>query len=202
MRRRRAAVLVFALAIAPPVAAAAADPVQLRAQQVRRAIPAIEFYGEENRGSYVGLTVGKLAKWDSRFRSTIVIRRATRTAYCVESRAKPIVHFAGPRGPLRRGRCGTRGPVVPHLPSPPPPPEHAARARLIAALPAIEAFASENDGYAGMTLAALRRYDAAIRDIRIVRAARTTYCIEAGSGDATYHKAGPLQPAQRGACPR
>jgi hypothetical protein len=63
-----------------------------------------------------------------------------------------------------------------------------AEARVRAALPAIEAYWSEKGTYRGVTLAALRRYDTAIRGIRFVKPLnKRTYCIESRVGAVTYY---------------
>jgi hypothetical protein len=44
-----------------------------------------------------------------------------------------------------------------------------------------------------MTIAALRKYDPEIVDVKIVRASRDTYCIESGTGTGLLHKNGPAE---------
>jgi hypothetical protein len=66
---------------------------------------------------------------------------------------------------------------------------------------AIEAYASDNGGYAGMTLAGLQRWDSTVTDIRIVWATRASYCIESGTDPDTSHKAGPGASIEPGPCP-
>ena len=70
--------------------------------------------------------------------------------------------------------------------------ESQAQSNLRAAVPAIEAYSADHGGYRGMTLAALRGYDAAIGSfVRIVSAKRSTYCVESTTGKTTYSKNGP-----------
>jgi hypothetical protein len=91
-----------------------------------------------------------------------------------------------------------------------------AEANVRASIPAVEAYFADNNGFAGdfadgdastvgytgMTVALLRqRYDAGIRDVRIVRADAKTYCVESGSGSGTFHKAGPAAQIEPGHCP-
>jgi hypothetical protein len=190
-------VLVAALLTVP--VGGAAD-VQTSARYVRAAIPAIEAYAADHSG-YKGLTIAKLHKWDSSIRN-ITIRSATRNSYCIQSTTKPVVHKAGPGASVRTGRCGVRGTPVPYISKPSTDPQPAtAEQRLRAAVPAIEAYAADHNGYAGMTLAAIRKYDQGIVDITIVRASRNTYCIESGTGAEQYHRNGPAEAAAPGPCP-
>jgi type IV pilus assembly protein PilA len=70
----------------------------------------------------------------------------------------------------------------------------AAQANVRAAVPGIEAWNADHaSGYTGATLTKLQlSYDAGIKDIAIVRANNTSYCIEnTKPGTVTYTKAGP-----------
>lgn len=200
MRRRLVVsqlVLVAALLTVP--VGGAAD-VQTSAQYVRAAIPAIEAYAADH-GGYKGMTIAKIRKWDRSIRY-ITIRSATRRSYCIQSTTKPVVHKAGPGASVRTGRCGVRGIPVPYVPTPSTDPEPTtAEQRIRAAIPAIEAYAADHNGYAGMTIAAIRKYDAGIADITIIRATRDTYCIESGTGADQYHKDGPGEASAPGPCP-
>jgi hypothetical protein len=200
MRRRLVVsqlVLVAALLTVP--IGGAAD-VQTSAQYVRNAIPAIEAYAADH-GGYKGMTLAKVRKWDKSIRN-ITIRSATRRTYCIQSTTKPFAHKAGPGAAVSTGRCGVRGTPVPYVPKPSTTPQPTtADQRLRAAVPAIEAYAADHNGYTGMTLAAIRKYDAGIADITIVRASRDTYCIESGSGADQYHRNGPAEANAPGPCP-
>jgi type IV pilus assembly protein PilA len=77
----------------------------------------------------------------------------------------------------------------------------AAKANVSAAVPGVEAYAADNAGYASMTLAKLQSsYDAGIKNITVVSADATTYCIESTVGAAVYSKAGPGADIASGAC--
>lgn len=197
-RRRTVAVLVAVAALATALAASATVP--QAAQRVRAAIPAAEFYGADH-GGYAGMTATKLRAIDRSIRS-VVVKRAGKTGYCLQSTlAGPVVHFDGPKGPVRRGPCGVRGAVVP-----PPAPvgsvnPPAAKTRVRAAVPAIEVYRIENGSYAGLTLAKIQAIDAGVREIRVVWATARGYCIQSGTGAATYHFRGPAGPAATGGCP-
>jgi type IV pilus assembly protein PilA len=89
--------------------------------------------------------------------------------------------------------------------------EAAAKSNVRAAVPAVEAYGADHDGYTGMTLGPttppgdnLRdKYDAAI-DITIDTSpapSATTYCIQSTEGGKTFHKAGPAAEIEAGACP-
>jgi hypothetical protein len=194
--RRFLLLVVLALLIVP--AGGAAD-VQTSAKYVRNAIPAMEaFYADH--GTYKGATVAKLRRAYDRSLGHIRIRTATKRTYCIESTTRPFAHKAGPGAELRTGRCGQRGSLVDFDPSPPPPPATAEQ-KIRYAIPAMEAYAADHGGYAGMTVAALRTYDESVADITIIRATRSTYCVESGSGADQRHKDGPGAAITAGACP-
>jgi hypothetical protein len=201
MRRLLAPLFVAGILIATS-AVAATSPLQERALEVRSAIPAsIAYYYDH--GTWRGMTVTKLRRYDRSIKN-IVVRRATKRGFCIQSSKTPFVHFDGPAGKVRQGRCGVRGAIVPYVPRPgttttTPPPD--AQRRIRNAIPAAEAYNVDHNGYAGMTIAALRAYDASITDIRIVRATRDTYCIESGTGAEEYHKDGPGKAIAPGPCP-
>ncbi len=72
--------------------------------------------------------------------------------------------------------------------------ESAAQANVRAAVPGMEAYNADHaSGYTGVTLAKLQAsYDAGIKNISIVRANNTSYCIEnTKPGTVTYSKGGP-----------
>lgn len=205
-RRRRTVALLLALAaIAPAHAAGERTAVPEAAADVRAAIPAIEAYRADH-STYVGLTLAKIRAWDRSVRR-IAVKRATKNSYCIQSTAPgAVVHFAGPRGPVRTGRCGVRGAVVPYQPSAPATPSPTgdagtAQRNLRAAIPAIEAYAADHDGYAGLTLEKIRSYDRGIDGISVVWAVRSEYCLESTVGAETYHLNGPANPQAPGHCP-
>ena len=79
----------------------------------------------------------------------------------------------------------------------------AAKANVRAAVPGMEAFnADHSSGYTGVTLTKLQQsYDAGIKNIQIVRANITSYCIQNTSpGTVTYHKGGPSGDIVSGVC--
>jgi hypothetical protein len=205
--------LVLALLLVPAMltgctttqkSSAATGDLQDSARYVRAAIPAIEATAADQSGSYAGLTVAKARAWDSTIRN-IVILEATRRGYCVQSTTDPVVHFAGPRGPVREGRCGTSGAIIPFRRTPQPPQpsgnEAIAQEQLRYAVPAAAGFATDNDGYAGMTIQKLHRYDKGVRGITIVWTNRNAYCAEATAGSTTYHQVGPAEASKPGPCP-
>ncbi len=68
----------------------------------------------------------------------------------------------------------------------------AAKANVRAAIPAVEAFYSDNGGYVGATVAKLKAsYDAGISLSTIKSASATGYCAQAVSGSLTAHRTGP-----------
>jgi hypothetical protein len=202
VRRRLIAFLLLACALLASTAGAGTSPLQARRLEVVSAVPASEAYHADH-GTYAGMSVAKLRRaYDSSLKN-IVVRKVTRSRYCIESTLKPFVHYDGPSGAVRRGRCGTHGAVVPRPASAPstPPTVTTAEQRLRAAVPAIEGYAADHGGYAGMTMAELRKYAPGLADINIVRASRETYCIESGTGSEMFHKNGPGESSAPGACP-
>ena len=70
----------------------------------------------------------------------------------------------------------------------------AAKANVRAAVPGMEAFNADHaTGYKGVTLTILKAsYDQGIKNVKIVRANATSYCIENTlPGTVVYHKVGP-----------
>ena len=77
----------------------------------------------------------------------------------------------------------------------------AAKANVRASIPGVEAYYADNNTYAGLTSAVLRSvYDAGIKNIQVVSATSSTYCVESTVGQATYSKAGPSADIVSGAC--
>jgi type IV pilus assembly protein PilA len=79
----------------------------------------------------------------------------------------------------------------------------AAQANVRAAVPGMEAFNADHaSGYTGATLTKLQAsYDAGIKNIKIVRANNTSYCIQNTSpATVTYFKGGPSGAIVKGVC--
>ena len=79
----------------------------------------------------------------------------------------------------------------------------AAQANVRAAVPGMEAYNADHaSGYTGATLTKLQlSYDAGIKNVRVVRANNTSYCIENTSpGTVTYYKGGPTGNIVKAAC--
>jgi type IV pilus assembly protein PilA len=79
----------------------------------------------------------------------------------------------------------------------------AAKANVRAAVPGMEAFnADHSTGYKGVTLTILQAsYDQGIKNVKVVRANSTTYCIEnTVPGTVSYHKVGPSGDIISGTC--
>src|ERR671926_1055209 len=79
----------------------------------------------------------------------------------------------------------------------------AAQANVRAAVPGMEAYNADHaTGYAGVTLTILQQsYDAGIKNVRVVRANNTSYCIQNTSpGTVTYFKGGPNGAISAGVC--
>jgi type IV pilus assembly protein PilA len=68
----------------------------------------------------------------------------------------------------------------------------AAKANVRAAIPAVEAYNADNSaGYSGMDLTDLQTYDAGVKNVLVIAADATTYCIESTVGQKTWRKDGP-----------
>ena len=81
--------------------------------------------------------------------------------------------------------------------------QQAARLAVAGALPLIEAYGIQHDGYANMTLAALERDDLGLpRDIRLADVSRLSYCVMAVTGSRSAHIEGPGGKVGNGPCPR
>jgi type IV pilus assembly protein PilA len=80
----------------------------------------------------------------------------------------------------------------------------AAQANVRSAVPGIEAYAADHNGYTGSTLAKLQAsYDAGIKNIIFSATAptSTTYCISSTVGAYTFFKNGPGADIVSGPCP-
>ena len=79
--------------------------------------------------------------------------------------------------------------------------ESAAKANVRSAIPAVEAYYADTNAYTGMTLAGLQAsYDAGVKNIEIVSASASTYCIRSQVGQSTYYKNGPAGDITATAC--
>jgi prepilin-type N-terminal cleavage/methylation domain-containing protein len=68
----------------------------------------------------------------------------------------------------------------------------AARSNIDVAVPAFQAYFLDNGAYTGMTLRRLQTtYSRGIRNISIVSARATTYCVRSTVGGRSWYKAGP-----------
>ena len=78
----------------------------------------------------------------------------------------------------------------------------AAQANVRSAVPGIEAYAADHNGYVGATLAKLQAsYDAGIKNITFGSTLNaTTYCVQSVVGQATFNKNGPSADIITGAC--
>ncbi len=79
--------------------------------------------------------------------------------------------------------------------------ESAAKANVRAAIPAVEAYYADNNVYTGMTLSGLQAsYDAGVKNVTIVSAGASTYCIRSTVGQASFYKNGPSSDITATAC--
>jgi prepilin-type N-terminal cleavage/methylation domain-containing protein len=79
--------------------------------------------------------------------------------------------------------------------------DSAAKQNISAAVPVAEAFIIDStQGYTGMTLSALQSYDTAVKNISVVTATSTTYCIQSTVNGRTWRKAGAAADTVFGIC--
>jgi prepilin-type N-terminal cleavage/methylation domain-containing protein len=77
----------------------------------------------------------------------------------------------------------------------------AAQADVRAAIPGVEAFYADHNTYSNLTSAVLKvSYDQGIKNVQVVRATSTSYCIQSTVGQNTYKKAGPAADITSTAC--
>jgi hypothetical protein len=99
--RRLLVSLLLASSILAASALAATSPLQARAQEVRYAVPAtFAYYADHN--TFAGMTLAKLRRYDRKIKS-VVVRRASKSRFCLQSTKTPFVHYDGPGGPVREG---------------------------------------------------------------------------------------------------
>jgi hypothetical protein len=157
---------------------------------VRAAIPAIEAWYADH-GTYAGMTVALLKQqYDAGIKDVTLVPPLNRDTYCVESITGPTSYFKqGPAAEIFEGHCGDRVLQAP----PPPTVSYDAQTNVRAAIPAIEAWNADHGTYAGMTVEKLRaKYDYGVSpDLKIVRATKTSYCVQATVDDETYSFRGP-----------
>jgi type IV pilus assembly protein PilA len=89
----------------------------------------------------------------------------------------------------------------------------AAQANVRAAIPAVEAYNSDNvgtsadvdatagtTGYAGMNLTLLKTYDQGVKNVTVGTVTSATYCIDSTVGNYSFNKNGPGADIVTGAC--
>jgi hypothetical protein len=101
---RHFAVTTLLALIVVSSAAAATNPIAERKREVRDAVVAAETYYADH-ASYAGMTLTRLRHSYDRSLRNVVVRNVTRQHYCIGSRLRPFVHYDGPAGTMRRGRC-------------------------------------------------------------------------------------------------
>ncbi len=189
----RALLAAVAVAFVPASSAGSAYP----QDWVYYSLQAVNHYYLTHDGSWAGMTTASLRRYLPKLRYTRVVR-ASRSAYCVQATVgRESAMIAGPNAPVRKGTCAHAGAVVTnvHLY------EHAVT-YVRMAVPAIEAWNADHNGYTGVTLAGLRSYDYGVRNVTVVRATRTTYCLQSRAGIWLAHKNGPTAAIAYGRCPR
>ena len=77
----------------------------------------------------------------------------------------------------------------------------AAKSNLDVAVPAFQAYYLDNGSYAGMTLRRLQTsYSRGIRNVTVVSARATTYCVRSTVSGRSWYKAGPSGPITTTRC--
>jgi type IV pilus assembly protein PilA len=80
--------------------------------------------------------------------------------------------------------------------------DSASKANVRAAVPGLEAYAADHStGYAGVSVVKLAAsYDAGIKNVTVLSANSTTYCVKSTSGAPVYFKNGPSSDITTTAC--
>ena len=79
--------------------------------------------------------------------------------------------------------------------------DSAAAANVRAAVPGMEAYSADHNGYTNVTSTILQAsYDAGIKHVVVQSAGSTTYCIQSTVGQSTYYKAGPSADINKTVC--
>jgi hypothetical protein len=168
---------------------------------VRASIPAVEAWYADH-GTYAGMTVGLLQQqYDAGIIGVRLVGPLNDETYCVESTlGSPSYFKAGPGAAIQEGHCGDA--VAPPLAPPPANSNQDAEMSVRAAIPAIEAWKADHGTYRGMTAAELRaKYDFGISPaLKVVRATKTSYCVEARVSGEAYSFEGPQGALSPGGC--
>ena len=145
-------------------------------------------------GNWSGMTTATLAKYNPHLRYVRVVR-ASKSGFCIQATIAGVsASLAGPNNVVKMGTCAHPGKTANvHVYS------HAEN-YVRMAIPAVEAWNADHNTYAGLTLAGLRSYDAAVKNVRIIRATKTTYCIEGYAGIWVAKKDGPRARITSGRC--
>ena len=73
--------------------------------------------------------------------------------------------------------------------------DSAGQANVRAAIPGVEAYAADHGGYTGMKIAGAGglqvSYDAGIKNVTVLSASASTYCLKSSSAGTAYYKNGP-----------
>ena len=145
---------------------------------VRAAVPAIEAYYADN-GTYEGVSAERLRVYDGGLPVELYVVKATKDSYCIESTVDGATyHKAGPASDIVEGTCAS-APAQPQLSEP--------AVTLRAAVGAMELFRSLNGGsFKGATTQELRSLAPGLDGVRVVTAARDSFCLELASGGRTW----------------
>jgi prepilin-type N-terminal cleavage/methylation domain-containing protein len=76
----------------------------------------------------------------------------------------------------------------------------AAKHELRAALPSIYAYSTDNEGFAGMTLAGIQVYDQALTGVTVLAADDHSYCLGASVGGRDWFAGGPPFSVSQSSC--
>ena len=76
----------------------------------------------------------------------------------------------------------------------------AAKHELRAALPSVYAYSTDNEGFAGMTLAGIQVYDQALTGVTVLAADDDSYCLGASVDGRDWYAAGPPFSVSQSSC--
>jgi len=174
------------------------------ARALRAAMPSVAAYWADHN-TYSGINLAQLRQYDASMEDISIVRLNKKT-YCIETGAgNPHLFFDTENFELMLGSCSEPKKGTPY--NPPQTNEAADESNttdasypLRNAAPAIEAYHEDNNTYAGMTIAKLRRYDASIKGISIVRMDKEAYCIESIENVPSVFFEGPSGEIMLGSC--
>jgi hypothetical protein len=157
----------------------------------------------QDHNSYEGMTLAKLRRIDPAIADISIFKTGKKT-YCIETAVGDSHVFQeGLAGEVMLGTCNDPKGGKPSNPSQwikPPDESSTPDYSLRYASSAIEYYFQDHNSYVGMTIAKLRSIDPGIDGISIVRAGKSSYCIESVASGSKFALRGPTRGIAPGSC--